>query len=79
MSNPTLFAALDVSKINDLIFMLEHRVDIMFRYRHDYPIWPSHNGEMDEFEISFHEPMRHTYYLTAKVLIQTLRELKNSI
>ncbi len=76
---PDLFAALNVSKVNDLIYTLEHRIDLMFRYRHDYPIWPQHDSEMDEFELGFHEPMRHTYYLTTKVLIQTLRDLKASI
>jgi len=74
-----LFAALNVSRFADIVFTLEHRVELMFKHRHDYPAWPLHDGQPDEYERGIHEPMRHTYYATTKVLIHTLRELRKAI
>lgn len=79
MAQANLFAALNVSKINDLIYMLEHRINLMVNSRHEYPIWPLHDGQPDDFEREFHEPVRHVYYQTTIVLIHTLRDLRKAI
>jgi len=33
-----LFAALNVNRFSDIIYNLEHRINLMYHSRHDYPI-----------------------------------------
>ena len=74
-----LFAALNVNRLSDIIYTLEHRVNLMFKYRHDYPIWPVHDDPLDGYEESYHAPLRHVYYKSAIILIHTLRDLRKTI
>lgn len=59
-----------------LIDELEGRVEMLYQFRHDYPIWPEGTGPFDFYEHELHDDVRHTYYKTTRLIIHILRELK---
>jgi hypothetical protein len=74
-----LFAALSMNRYTDLCYSLEGRIADMFDARHEYPMWPVLEGEMDEYEEALHSPFRHSYYQMVKILINVLRELRRTL
>jgi hypothetical protein len=72
-----LFVMLNNNKYNEVVERVEARVAALVAQRHEYPIWPLHEGEMDEFEKSYHGSIRGPYYLATIFMIQTLRSLRN--
>jgi len=62
--------------LSSLMAETEKKVDELFTYRHDYPVWPPGNLPLDEFERSMYEPARRTYYDFLKYMIQQLRTLR---
>jgi len=55
---------------------LESKIEILVQNRHEYPMWPFHDAEMDEFERVFHEPIRDVYYQSTIFLIRLLKQLR---
>lgn len=72
-----LFVMLNNNKFNTTLEKVEDRVIAMVAHRHDYPLWPLHDGEMDSYERDYHGTIRKPYYISTILLIQTLRALRN--
>jgi hypothetical protein len=65
-----------LNKLRDIERDLEKEIEERVASRHEYPIWPSHGGQLDAFEQEFYVPPRHTYYSSTILLIRFLRELR---
>lgn len=76
MAKNDLFVMLNHNRFSDVIDEIDNNVEILFENRHDYPIWPSHDDPLDAYEEEFHGTIRHSYYRTTILLIQTLKKLK---
>jgi hypothetical protein len=72
-----LFVMLNNNKFSAVLEDVERKVEELVANRHDYPIWPMHDGEMDAYEKSFHSGVRHSYYVPTITMIQVLRHLRN--
>jgi hypothetical protein len=72
-----LFVMLSNNKVNGVVRELEGRVAELIASRHEYPIWPYHDSPLDSYEESYHGSIRHQYYYTTILMIQTLRGLRS--
>lgn len=72
-----LFVMMSNNKYNTVVEQVENRVAEMVACRHEYPLWPIHDGALDDFEQDYHGNIRHSYYVSAVYMIQILRALRN--
>ncbi len=54
----------------------ERKIDELFSYRHDYPVWPPGNLPLDTFERTMYDPARTTYYDFIRYMVNQLRSLR---
>lgn len=64
--------------IDQVIRLLEDKIDGLFSARHEYPVWPSHNRQLDAMEREIHEPIREIYYDYTKFCIELLHLIKGN-
>lgn len=72
-----LFVMLNNNKFAHVLEHVEEHVADLVARRHDYPIWPFHEGPLDPFEEDYHGQVRHIYYSSAILMIRTLRQLRS--
>jgi hypothetical protein len=74
-----LFVSLQYNKFQQTVKEVERRIDERFAARHEYPIWPQHDGPLDALDRIIHDEVRKQHKETLKLLISVLRALRQII
>lgn len=65
-----------IHRLDEACHFVEDEINRLLSQRHEYPIWPPHNRQLDIIEREMHEPVRKMYYDNIYNLIYLARKLR---